>query len=57
MDERAVALRANAAHCMSVARLMGKEERARLIQTANDWLERASKLEQQENGGGKSQRK
>jgi hypothetical protein len=45
-DESAPALRAKAAHCMSVADLMGEETRARLIRMAGVFLERATKLEQ-----------
>ena len=43
-----VALRAKAAHCISVAELMGKETRARLIRIAAKYLERATQLERDE---------
>lgn len=52
-DESAAALRAKAAHCRSVAALMGNETRARLIRMASDFLERASKLDQAGKGSGK----
>lgn len=45
-DESPVALRAKAAHCMRLAELMGPETRARLVQTASDYLERAVKPEE-----------
>ena len=46
--QSATALRAKAAHCMSVAELMGVETRARLVRIATDYLERAAQLEQDE---------
>jgi hypothetical protein len=46
--ESAAALRAKAAHCMNVAKLMGEETRARLIRIATEYLERAAQLEQDE---------
>jgi hypothetical protein len=52
-DESAAALRAKAAHCRSVAQLMGNETRARLIRMASDFLERARRLEQTGKGPGK----
>jgi hypothetical protein len=45
-DESAPALRAKAEHCMSVAKLMGDNTRAKLMRIATKYLERASKLEQ-----------
>ena len=45
-EESATALRAKAAHCLSVAKLMGGETRARLEKMANDCIERAIMLEQ-----------
>lgn len=45
-DESAVALRAKAAHCLSLAEIMGPETSARLVQLANDCLKRAALLEE-----------
>jgi len=45
-DESAVALRAKAAHCRSLAEIMGPETGARLMQLADDYLKRAALLEQ-----------
>ena len=46
--ESAIGLRAKAAHCMSVAELMGEETRARLVRIATEYLERAAQLERDE---------
>jgi hypothetical protein len=46
VDESAAALRAKAEHCMKIADWMGPETRSRLIQLANDYLERAVLLEE-----------
>ena len=44
-DESAAALRVKAEHCMSLAKLMGEETRAKLIRAATEYLERATQLE------------
>jgi hypothetical protein len=44
-DESAAALRVKAEYYRSLAELMGEETRARLIQMATEFLERAVKLE------------
>lgn len=45
--ESVVALRAKAAHCLAVAKVMETEDtRARLTQMASDYLARAGQLEQ-----------
>jgi len=46
--ESAIALRAKAAHCLSVSELMGEETRVRLIRLATQYLERAAQLERHE---------
>lgn len=47
-DESAVALRAKAEHCRELAKILGDAARAKLLQMANDYLERANVLEQRE---------
>ena len=46
--DNAIALRAKAAHCMSLAEIMGEEMRAKLIRVATKYLERAAQLERDE---------
>ncbi|MBU6461338.1 MAG: hypothetical protein KGL35_02690 [Bradyrhizobium sp.] len=46
-DESPVALCAKADHCMKLCKLMGRKTRARLIQKANVYLERAEILEEE----------
>jgi hypothetical protein len=46
--DSAPALRAKAAHCISLTALMGEETRARLIRIATEYLERAAQLERDE---------
>jgi len=46
LEESAVALRAKATHCMRLAKFMGNETGARLMQMASDYIERAVMLEQ-----------
>ena len=49
-DETSVSLRAKAAHCVSIAKFMSEDTRARLIQMASDCLERAGVLEKESHG-------
>jgi hypothetical protein len=46
VEESSPALRAKAARCLGVAKLMGGETRARLEKMANNCIERAIMLEQ-----------
>ncbi|MBR0712915.1 hypothetical protein [Bradyrhizobium liaoningense] len=49
-DESPGALRAKAAHCLSLAEIMGPETSAKLVQLANDYLRRAALLEERPHG-------
>ena len=46
--DNAVALRAKAAHCMSLSKLVGEETRVKLIRAATEYLVRAAQLEHDE---------
>ena len=46
--ESAVALRAKAAHCMDLAKILSEPARTRLLQMADNCLERAAILEQRD---------
>jgi hypothetical protein len=48
IHEGAAALRAKATSFMNIAKLMGKDTRARMIQMASDYFERAVRLEEEQ---------
>jgi hypothetical protein len=48
IHESAAALRAKATSFMNIAKLMGKDTRARMIQMASDYFERAVRLEEEQ---------
>jgi hypothetical protein len=48
IHESAVALRAKATSFMNIAKLMGKDTRARMTKMAGDYFERAVRLEEEQ---------